>query len=129
MNHVILIVDDDLDVLAVVEQLLEEEHYTVITATSGKAALEAMRRCKPDLILLDHMLPDMIAIDFLDALDRTGLRGHAKVVLFSAVAGIERLVRMLPVDDVIKKPFDLDDLLATVARLLEPTGKYEAVVV
>ena len=95
----------------------------------GKAALEAFRRCKPDLILLDHMLPDMIAIDFLDALDRTGLRRHAKVVLFSAVTGVERLARMLPVDDVIKKPFDLDELLATVERLLEPTGKYEAVIV
>ena len=129
MNHVILIIDDDYDILAMTRQLLEEEHYTVMTATNGKAGLEAMRQCKPDLVLLDHMLPDMIAIDFLDALDRIGLRRHTKIVLFSAVTGVERLAKMLPVDDVIKKPFDLDDLLAMVERLLEPTGKYEAVVV
>ena len=59
----ILVVDDDPDMLRITERLLKEQSYTVSTAVDGQECLQAIRLEKPDLLLLDVMLPDISGID------------------------------------------------------------------
>lgn len=58
-NNVILVVDDDTNILAIIEMHLKKEGYTVATCTRGDTAIDAFRSVKPTLVLLDVMLPGM----------------------------------------------------------------------
>ena len=59
----ILVVDDKPDLLLIAERLLKKENYSVTTATSGQGCLDAVNLNKPDLLLLDVMLPDINGVD------------------------------------------------------------------
>ena len=111
----ILVVDDEYDIRDLIAEALALEGFDVSTASNGKDALEQARANPPDLILLDLMMPVMSGWEFMEA-----QRGDPEL------AGIPVLVVTASFDSevagaaaLMRKPFDLDSLLPTVARLCE----------
>ena len=113
----VLLVEDNADMRDYVHRLLEPR-YRVETATNGEVALEAIGRCRPDLILADVMMPRLDGIGLLKAV-RGGVPSvrDLPVVLLSARAGEEAKVEGLEAgaDDYLIKPFSAQELLARVA--------------
>ncbi len=108
----ILVVDDDDVLCKLLHDVLSEEGHDVRCAHHGLAALDEIARRLPDLVLTDIQMPHLDGIGLLGSLVERGLR--IPVVLMSAVRQ-----RELPQGvALVAKPFDLDDLLATVERSL-----------
>jgi CheY-like chemotaxis protein len=115
-GRMVLIVDDDPTLVESLAELLDEEGYVVEGFTDARLALARLETgVRPDLILLDYMMPVMTGEEFLDALDRTGAR--IEVVLFTALHDGALASAQSRVARVIRKPFDLDELLAVIDRL------------
>ncbi|GAA2252185.1 MULTISPECIES: response regulator transcription factor [Kitasatospora] len=114
----ILVVDDEPALRDALESSLAFEGYDVTTATDGYEALNAVERERPDLVLLDIMMPRM---DGLTAVRRMRGRGDAvPVLMLTARDAVGDRVTGLDVgaDDYLAKPFELDELLARVRALL-----------
>lgn len=117
----ILVVDDKANVRAMLKDYLSEQGYRVVTAVDGQDALFVARYEKPDLVLLDVMMPKMDGYAFLPAFRR---ESNAPVILVTAkleeqdkVVGLE-----LGADDYITKPFGMRELLARVRAQLRRAG-------
>ncbi|MFH8383713.1 response regulator transcription factor [Kitasatospora sp. NPDC018058] len=114
----LLVVDDEPALRDALESSLAFEGYEVTTATDGYEALESVERDKPDLVLLDIMMPRM---DGLTAVRRMRSRGDTvPVLMLTARDAVGDRVTGLDVgaDDYLAKPFELDELLARVRALL-----------
>jgi CheY-like chemotaxis protein len=111
----VLVVDDDVAVLQTIADALEAEGYTVVTARNGALALERLRQRRPDVVLLDLMMPVMDGWTFLPLCRADPGGADLPVVVLSALS--PTTTSILLADAFITKPFDLDDLLATVERL------------
>lgn len=107
----ILIIDDDIHIGNMVEELLVREGYGVLRAYSGTEALLLLKETKPDLILLDLMLPGLNGEEILPKLD------GIPVMIVSAKIDVDNKVRMLldGAVDYVTKPFDTKELLARIA--------------
>ena len=116
----ILIIDDEPNILATLAPLLRSRGYEVITAMSGRAALEAIERENLDLIVLDLGLPDMDGVD-VTRLVRDGR--STPIVVLSARGAEGDKVRALDAgaDDYVTKPFGTEELLARVRVALRRT--------
>jgi CheY-like chemotaxis protein len=108
----ILVVDDDHDIREMVAEILALDGYRVRSALNGKVALEKARANRPDLIVLDLMMPVMTGWQFLDAQREDPRLATIPVVVVTAalVSHVEGAAVLL------RKPFDLDTLLMTAAR-------------
>jgi DNA-binding response OmpR family regulator len=111
----ILTVDDDPNNIAIVEELLEDS-YNLKTAASGREALEIARDFRPDIILLDIMMPDMSGYEVCRRLRERYTPQQTKIIMVSARAMVsERLEGYRAgADDYITKPFDGDEFLEKV---------------
>jgi DNA-binding response OmpR family regulator len=112
----VLIVEDEPD-LAWVEQFnLETEGYEVEWAPEGRAALSALEDFKPHVIVLDLMLPHVDGWAVLERAQEIPSKLRPKVIVVSAVAGMEDKMRAehMGVGQFLAKPFDMDDLLRMV---------------
>jgi signal transduction histidine kinase len=116
----VLLADDNADMRAYVSRLLETR-YAVLAVADGQAALEAIRRQRPDLVLSDVMMPRLDGFGLLRALREDARLRDIPVVLLSARAGEEAKVEGLGAgaDDYLTKPFNARELLARVATNLE----------
>src|SRR5437867_1069078 len=113
----ILIVDDEPSILATMAPLLRGRGYEVSTATSGHAAIEAVDRQAPQLVILDLGLPDMDGIEVCRRLRE----GRTVPILVLSARGAERdKVSALDAgaDDYVTKPFGAEELLARVRAAL-----------
>jgi DNA-binding response OmpR family regulator len=113
----ILVVDDKAGVRTLVQDYLAEEGFRVVTAENGRVALYAARHEKPDLILLDIMMPEMGGYEFLRAYRK---ERNTPVILLTArleesdkVLGLE-----LGADDYVTKPFGMRELVARIRAVL-----------
>lgn len=117
----VLVVDDNADIRETVRMTLEEEGYRVCEAKDGDEALRHLREsAAPLIVLLDHFMPGMDGIQTLDcvAADPALARRHAYVML--TADGRTSAIELTSAGEdwrvpVLAKPFDLDDLLASVA--------------
>ena len=109
MKH-ILVIDDDVHIGNMLEETLEREGYQVSRAYSGTEALLVLQAGKPDLVLLDLMLPGLGGEEVLPRL--SGIQ----VIVMSAKAGVEDKVTLLlgGAADYVTKPFDMKELLARI---------------
>lgn len=110
----IMIVEDDVNIGNMLQEALELEKYNVSRAYSGTEALMLLEREKPDLVLLDLMLPGLSGEEILPRL------GGALTIVMSAKTDIDSKLKMLyeGASDYVTKPFILSEMLARIAALL-----------
>jgi DNA-binding response OmpR family regulator len=113
----ILIIEDDPNLLATLKYNLEKESYNIITATNGVMAIELARKEKPELIVLDVMLPQMSGFDVCRI-----LRKDMAVPILMLTAKTEEVDKIvgfeIGADDYITKPFSMRELLARIRAML-----------
>ena len=107
----ILIIDDDMHIGNMLEELLTKEGYAVLRAYSGTEALLVLKETKPDLVLLDLMLPGLNGEDILPKLS------EIPVIVVSAKIDVDNKVKLLldGAADYVTKPFNTKELLARIA--------------
>lgn len=117
----ILLVDDEPINLLLLEDLLESEGYMTTSATSGKEALAVAKLARPNLILLDIMMPEMSGFEVCDILRQDPVLNTISIIFLTAldddqsrIKGIEKMG-----DDYITKPFNSQLLLAKIANILK----------
>jgi PAS domain S-box-containing protein len=115
----ILVVDDEDSFRMVVKMLLEKEEHEIFEASSGEDALKKIREVKPDLLLLDVMMPGMSGMDVLKAVRKK--HPESDVIMVTAYGNIERAVEALRLGayDFIQKPMDNEEFMASIRRCLE----------
>lgn len=125
MAQTILIVDDDKELRTLVQTYLAEEGFRSVTAANGREALFVARQEKPELIILDLMMPEMGGYEFIRVYDK-----EADVPIIVLTAKIEEGDKVLGLelgaDDYVTKPFSLRELTARVRAVLRRAGKTAA---
>ncbi|MFM7202246.1 MAG: two-component system response regulator [Myxococcota bacterium] len=111
----ILVVDDSPLILDTTRQLLSEEGYHVRTAANGREALARVQEQMPDVILLDLMMPLMDGWEFAARLKALPGGREPRILLLSAVRGLDLEAEGCSADDCLGKPYSVDDLLNKVA--------------
>jgi len=122
----IMVVEDNLDEAKLVKMILEGEGYEAVCAFNGKEALEKVATEKPDLIVLDVMMPEMDGFAFCEKLRSTPENENMPVILLTGVAqhihetkyplgGVMRA----EAEEYLEKPIKPEELLATISRFLE----------
>jgi two-component system OmpR family response regulator len=121
----VLVVDDEPNIVDVVSMALRFHGYTVETAGTGGDALAAVTAFRPDLIVLDVMLPDMEGFEVARRLGAE--RAATPIVFLTARDAPEDKLRGLTTggDDYVTKPFSLEELLARVRNVLRRSGRAE----
>ena len=121
----ILVVDDKAGVRTLVREYLEQEGYRVCTAENGRDALYAARYEKPDLILLDLMMPEMGGYDFIRAYRK---EGETPIILLTAkLDESDKVLGLgLGADDYVTKPFGMRELVARIRAVLRRTAQQGA---
>lgn len=112
--RLILVVDDLPEMRSLIHDVLTEEHYEVITASSGGDALGVMAHRLPDLVITDLFMPGMTGFTLRGEMLRRPKLTQVPVIVLSAFW--QRPSETLDVVDVLTKPLDLDRLLDAVAR-------------
>jgi two-component system OmpR family response regulator len=124
--HRILVVDDEPNILDVLSMALRFQGFEVETAATGEQALAAAVAFKPQLMVLDIMLPDS---DGFEVARRLGAqRAEIPIIFLTARDATEDKIRGLSMggDDYVTKPFSLEELVARIRTVLRRTGKAEA---
>jgi CheY-like chemotaxis protein len=127
MNHKILVVEDEIDILEVHRVVLEHNHYEVLAATNIQVAKELLESQPVDLILLDVMMEkDSDGFNFAQYVKGIEKYRHIPIIMATAVNkrtkfifDIEKDGDFLPVEKFMEKPIDPDDLIVTIRGLLK----------
>ncbi len=117
-NATILVVDDDDSIRSLLEQELSEAGYLIEQATNGKQALECIRKNRPDLIILDVMMPEMNGFDVAAILKNDPQTMDIPIIILSIIQDKARGFR-IGVDRYLTKPIDTAQLFTEVGNLLE----------
>lgn len=109
----ILVVDDEKEIVRALQQGLTAHGYAVLTANTGRDALDAIRRHRPDLLLLDLMLPDMSGLEICR---RIRAESNVPILILSVKDAEYDKVEALDLgaDDYVPKPFGMDEVLARI---------------
>ena len=115
----ILVVDDVRDMLSLLDDLLTSEGYKVVKAKSGAEALAAISKSRPDLVMIDVLLPDEDGLTLLTQMKRE--HPELEVIVMTAFGGSSSAIKAMRAGayDYVTKPFETDDLLATLSRVFE----------
>ena len=127
MKKRILLVEDDPSAIRLVSYTLEQEGYEVLTASNGLEGLKKAQEEKPDLLVLDVMLPGLDGFEVCRRLRADGETALLPVLMLSAKAQeIDKTTGMkMGADDYLPKPADPAEIVARVAGLLEKKATSE----
>ena len=120
----ILLIDDDLDTLNILRIKLEAHDYQVVTGRDGQEALSLIREHKPDLIVLDVMMPKISGFKVARLIKFDAKSKHIPLILLTArTQEADRTLGLeVGADVYVTKPFEPEALLQEVNRLLEQSG-------
>jgi DNA-binding response OmpR family regulator len=117
MNQTILVVDDEPQIVRLVRAYLEEAGFHVVTASDGQEALYVARHEKPDLVVLDVLMPRMDGLEFTRRIRRE--RNVPIIMLTARAEETDRIVGLeLGADDYVTKPFSPREIVARVRAVL-----------
>jgi CheY-like chemotaxis protein len=120
-KKLIMVVDDEEDIRELLGAVLEKGGYDILVAVDGQECLNKLKKTKPDLILLDMMMPGMSGREVAEQIRKNPDTKNIKII-FVTVARFSELgkdaLSKLNVSDYITKPFDNDELLARVKQTL-----------
>ncbi len=128
MANKIMIVDDEPDVVDLVKIVLKSEGYEVVTANSGKEALDKIGNELPDLVLLDIMMPQMDGWEVYNHIKSNSKTKDIPVAMLTAKSqSIDKMIglHVVQVDDYITKPFGRAELLERVKKILSEKGRLQ----
>jgi DNA-binding response OmpR family regulator len=116
----ILVVDDDKKLTLLVRGFLEKEKYNVTEAYSGRMALDVIKEAKPDLIILDVMMPEMDGIEACKRIKADNNTKMIPIIMLTSMSGVKDKVQGLEAgaNDYITKPFNAEELIARVKAQL-----------
>jgi len=124
MNKTILVVDDKASVLRLLREYLSEKGYRVVSAMNGREALSVARHEKPDLILLDIMMPTMNGFEFMRAYRKE--RDTPVIILTARLEETDKVVGLeLGADDYVTKPFGMAELVARMRAVMRRYDHHE----
>src|SRR5262245_3906688 len=120
MNERILIVDDTPANIQMLSGMLKEKGYQLSVATNGMQALEVLEKIKPDLILLDVMMPELDGFETCRRIKRSEAWRDIPIIFLTARTEIEDIVRGFEIGamDYVAKPFNAHELMARVSTHL-----------
>lgn len=121
MTKKILVADDDVAIADLLTQSLSEEGYDVRKSVQSLRFFDAVREFQPDLILLDLMMPYLEGEDELRLMQLNPDTSHIPVIVVTAKADVDRdepTLRQLGVLHIVRKPFDLNQLIRLVKRTI-----------
>ena len=125
MARTILVVDDEPTQREMLAEALEAEGFTIVTAADGRAALLKFRESKPDLVLLDLMLPEMSGVEVCRIIRAES--GVPILMLTAKNSELDKVVGLeLGADDYVTKPFSLRELIARVRAQFRRTEQQAA---
>ena len=114
----IALIEDDSDLYALLKYNLEKEGFTVVGSQTGRGAIELCRRERPDLIILDIMLPRLSGFEVCRRLRQAGIQTPI-LMLTARSQVVDKVVGLKTgADDYVTKPFDMMELLARIEALL-----------
>ena len=124
----ILVVDDETDILELIRYNLQKEGYRVTTVKTGEEGLQLIRDMKPDVVVLDLMLPGLDGLSVCNRLKRDDTTRNIPVVTLTAKAEDSDIVTGLELgaDDYVTKPFSPKVLTARIRAVLRRSGENEA---
>ncbi len=127
MRRTILVVDDEAEIVRLLDHNLTKAGYVVITAKDGERGLEAVQRHRPDLVILDIMLPGIDGWDVCKRLKGDPVTAGTPLLLLTARAEEENRILGLELgaDDYVTKPFGIREILARVKALLRRSEQAE----
>ena len=116
----ILIVDDSTTNVVLLEAILDERGYKIHTALNAKEAYSIIAKHKPDLILLDLLMPKISGFDFLQEIKKNNVTKDTPVIIVSALTDEENIdkIKEMGAVDFVKKPIDLQYLVNKVESIL-----------
>lgn len=116
MSYLIYSVEDDANIANIIKLTLQKQGYEVCIFSDGKSFFEAFQNRKPDLILLDMMLPDISGSEIITTIRKSSVNDKIRIIVISAKSMVVDKVEGLDLgaDDYISKPFDLLELISRV---------------
>ena len=115
----ILVADDEQQLALAVKIRLQSRWYTVVTASDGQQALQLAAQEKPDLIILDVLMPVMDGYSCLREINTRFGRGKIPVIVLTARDRMKDLFELEGIEDYVIKPFDHEDLLVRIERVFK----------
>jgi len=115
----VLLVDDEAQLALAIKIRLQSRGYQVVTATDGKQALELIPKEKPDLVILDVVMPVMDGYFCLREINQRFGRGKYPIVILTARDRMKELFELEGIEDYVVKPFDHEDLLVRIERVFK----------
>lgn len=119
-DYTIMVVDDNVFNVQLLEIMLKKSNYTVISATCGKEALEKLKSEKPDIVLLDIMMPDISGYDVAKEIRENSDFSEIPILFLSALNNVDDIIKGFKsgADDYISKPFNKEELLTRINHQL-----------
>ena len=115
----ILVVDDEQQLALAIKIRLQSKGYQVFTANDGRQALEMAAKDRPDLVVLDVLMPVMDGYSCLREFNTRFGRGKVPVIILTARDRMKDLFELEGIEDYVIKPFDHEDLLTRIERALK----------
>lgn len=122
MTHKILVADDEPNIVISLEYLMKREGYAVVVARDGQEALDMLAREKPDLVLLDVMMPYKSGFEVCQAVRASETLRNTKILMLTAKGRDTDIAKGLALgaDAYMTKPFSTRELVQKVAEMLGP---------
>ena len=120
MSKKILIIDDESDIVELVKVRLIANGYEVVTAESGLDGISVLQAERPDLIILDVMMPDLDGHTFVRVIKKYEDFRDIPILVFTAKPGLQELFKMEGIGHYLVKPFEAQVFLNKVSELVGP---------